>query len=136
MPAVDLPESLRQAARRASSLVEFEATVTAPRFGYPSYAVYCEVNRPAAALPQIRVPTLVVMAADDPLVPIDPWRGSTGPPARRWRPWRWRVAVIAASTTGGRTSPCPSVPWRPSSRGCARAEALAVPGAWAPACVR
>ncbi|MFC7693831.1 alpha/beta fold hydrolase [Paeniroseomonas aquatica] len=72
VPAVDLPESLRQAARRASSLVEFEATVTAPRFGYPSYAVYCEVNRPAAALPQIRVPTLVVMAADDPLVPIEP----------------------------------------------------------------
>ncbi|MDN3563184.1 alpha/beta fold hydrolase [Paeniroseomonas aquatica] len=75
VPAVDLPESLRQAARRASSLVEFEATVTAPRFGYPSYAVYCEVNRPAAALPQIRVPTLVVMAADDPLVPIESLAG-------------------------------------------------------------
>ncbi len=69
--ATDLPEGLRLAARRASSLVEFEATVTAPRFGYPSYAVYCEVNRPAAALAQIRVPTLLVMAADDPLVPIE-----------------------------------------------------------------
>ncbi len=70
VPATDLPEPLRQAARQAGSLTEFEATVTAPRFGYPSLAVFCEVNRPAAALPRLRVPTLVIMAEDDPLVPI------------------------------------------------------------------
>ncbi|WP_043364002.1 alpha/beta fold hydrolase [Belnapia sp. F-4-1] len=70
VPATDLPEALRQAARRAGSLTEFEAEVTAPRFGYPSFGVFCEVNRPAAALPRLRVPTLLVMAEDDPLVPV------------------------------------------------------------------
>jgi predicted alpha/beta-fold hydrolase len=70
VPARDLPPDLRQAAVEARSVQEFEARVTAPRFGYPSYAVFCEVNRPAAALPRIRVPVLVMMAADDPLVPL------------------------------------------------------------------
>jgi uncharacterized protein len=69
VPGSELDEGLRQAARRAHSLREFEATVTAPRFGYPSYEVFVELNRPAAALPRIRVPTLLLMAADDPLVP-------------------------------------------------------------------
>jgi predicted alpha/beta-fold hydrolase len=69
VPAADMDEALRQAARRARSLHEFEAGVTAPRFGYPSYEVFVELERPAAILPQIRVPTLLLMAADDPLVP-------------------------------------------------------------------
>jgi predicted alpha/beta-fold hydrolase len=73
--ARDLPESLREAAKAATSLAEFEATVTAPRFGYPSYEVYAEVNRPAAALPRLRVPTLLLMAEDDPLVPADSVQG-------------------------------------------------------------
>ena len=46
-----------------------EARVTAPRFGYPSCGLFCEMNRPAAVLPHIRVPTLLVMATDDPLAP-------------------------------------------------------------------
>lgn len=75
VPATDLPEPLRQAARQAASLVEFEATVTAPRFGYPSYAVFAEMVRAATALPRIRVPTLVIMAADDPLVPLASMEG-------------------------------------------------------------
>ncbi|MBK1660956.1 alpha/beta fold hydrolase [Paracraurococcus ruber] len=70
VPARDLPPGLSAAAREATSLQEFEARVTAPRFGYPSYGVFCEVNRPAAALPRIRVPTLLMLAADDPLVPV------------------------------------------------------------------
>jgi predicted alpha/beta-fold hydrolase len=70
VPARDLPEPLRRAARAAHSLVEFETEVTAPRFGYPSYAVFCELNRPAAVLPRLRIPTLVLLAADDPLVPL------------------------------------------------------------------
>jgi uncharacterized protein len=69
VPARDLDESLRQAATRATSLHEFEATVTTPRFGYPSYEVFTEMERPSAALPRIRVPTLLLMAGDDPLVP-------------------------------------------------------------------
>ena len=69
VPARDLDENLREAATRATSLHEFEATVTTPRFGYPSYEVFTEMERPSAALPRIRVPTLLLMAGDDPLVP-------------------------------------------------------------------
>jgi predicted alpha/beta-fold hydrolase len=69
VPARDLDESLRRSATRATSLHEFEATVTAPRFGYPSYEVFTEMERPSDALPRIRVPTLLLMAGDDPLVP-------------------------------------------------------------------
>lgn len=90
--ARDLPEPLRQAARNANSLVEFEATVTAPRFGYPSYAVYCEMNRAAAALPRIRVPTLLIMAEDDPIVPIDSLAGID---------WDACPAVATLSVAGG-----------------------------------
>ena len=69
VPARDLDEGLRRAAARATSLYEFEATVTAPRFGYPSYEVFTEMERPADALPRIRAPTLLLMGGDDPLVP-------------------------------------------------------------------
>jgi hypothetical protein len=69
VPARDLDEDLRRAAARATSLHEFEATVTAPRFGYPSYEVFTEMERSSAALPRIRVPTLLLMGGDDPLVP-------------------------------------------------------------------
>lgn len=69
VPARDLPEPLREAACRAPTLQDFEARVTTPRFGYPSYEVFTEVNRPAAALPKLRAPTLLLMAEDDPLVP-------------------------------------------------------------------
>ncbi len=68
--ATDLTPALRRAAREARSVQEFEATVTAPRFGFPSYEVFIELNRPADALPRLRVPTLLAMAADDPIVPI------------------------------------------------------------------
>lgn len=92
VPSRDLPEPLRQAARNASSLVEFEATVTALRFGYPSYAVYCEMNRAAAALPRLRVSSLLVMAEDDPIVPIDSLAGID---------WAACPAVATLSVAGG-----------------------------------
>lgn len=69
VPARDLDADLRRAAGRATSLHEFEATVTAPRFGYPSYEVFTEMERTSAVLPDIRVPTLLLMGGDDPLVP-------------------------------------------------------------------
>ncbi|WP_187829926.1 alpha/beta fold hydrolase [Siccirubricoccus phaeus] len=92
VPAKDLPEELRHAARAARSLTEFEAEVTAPRFGYPSYAVFCELNRPASALPRLRRPALLLMAADDPLVPVDSLAGVD---------WRACPAVLKLVVRGG-----------------------------------
>ncbi|TCZ57190.1 alpha/beta fold hydrolase [Roseicella aquatilis] len=101
VPARDLPPELRQAARDSRSVQEFEARVTAPRFGYPSYAVFCEVNRPAAVLPQIRVPTLLLMAADDPLVPLDSMEGIA---------WADCPAVLPLPVSGG--GHCGFYDWR------------------------
>ncbi|MBL6077608.1 alpha/beta fold hydrolase [Belnapia sp. T18] len=92
VPAADLPDALRRAARQAGSLTEFEAEVTAPRFGYPSFAVFCEVNRPAAALPRLRVPTLLLMAEDDPLVPVSVMDGID---------WAICPAVLPLRVAGG-----------------------------------
>ena len=107
VPARDLPPELRQAAREARSLQEFEARVSAPRFGYPSYGVFCELNRPAAVLPRIRVPVLVMLAADDPLVPIGSMDGID---------WRDCPAVLPLPVAGG--GHCGFYDWR--------AEALSV----------
>lgn len=92
VPAGDLPPDLREAALAARSLQEFEARVTAPRFGYPSYAVFCEVNRPAAALPRIRVPTLLLTAADDPFIPAASMAGTV---------WADCPAILPLRTAGG-----------------------------------
>ncbi|MCO6415678.1 alpha/beta fold hydrolase [Siccirubricoccus sp. KC 17139] len=92
VPAKDLPEPLRDAARTARCLTEFEAEVTAPRFGYPSYAVFCELNRPASVLPRLRRPALLLMAADDPLVPVDSLAGVD---------WRACPAVLKLVVRGG-----------------------------------
>jgi len=101
VPARDLTPELRGAAREAGSVQEFEARVTAPRFGYPSYAVFCEVNRAAAILPRIRVPTLMMMAADDPLVPLSSLDGID---------WSACPAVLPLSVTGG--GHCGFYDWR------------------------
>jgi predicted alpha/beta-fold hydrolase len=67
--AADLTDRLRAAAAEARSIREFEETVSTPRFGYPSYATFVEINRPDRALPAIRTPTLLLLAEDDPIVP-------------------------------------------------------------------
>ncbi|WP_135466239.1 alpha/beta fold hydrolase [Crenalkalicoccus roseus] len=90
--ARDLPPPLREAARRARSLQEFEASVTAPRFGYPSYEVFVEMNRPAAALPALKQPLLLLMAEDDPLVP---------PASLEGIDWAACPAVVPLLASGG-----------------------------------
>jgi predicted alpha/beta-fold hydrolase len=104
VPAKDLPEPLRRAARAARSLTQFETEVTTPRFGYPSYAVFCELNRPAAVLPRLRIPTLVMMAADDPLVPLASMEGID---------WRNCPAVLPLAIAGG--GHCGFYDWRAES---------------------
>ncbi|RAI60117.1 alpha/beta fold hydrolase [Roseicella frigidaeris] len=92
VPARDLPPALREAAQAARSLREFESRVTAPRFGYPSYAVFCEVNRPAAVLPRIRRPVLLLTAADDPFLP---------PEAAARIAWEDCPAILPLQLAGG-----------------------------------
>ena len=71
---LDLTETEREQIRRARSLVEFDSLITARRNGWRDAAEYYIVNSSAQFLPRISVPTLVVHAIDDPMIPDTAYR--------------------------------------------------------------
>jgi len=105
-------------ARRPRRLGHYDAMFTAPLAGYQSVDDYYTATSPGPRLADIRVPTLILAAADDPVVPIEPlaknrtsdavrivvtrhgghlgYVGRAGiDPDRRWMDWRvvdWATA--------------------------------------------
>jgi uncharacterized protein len=59
---------------RPTRLVEFDDAFTAPLSGFGNAATYYRRCSSASMLPNIRVPTTILAAADDPIVPIAPLR--------------------------------------------------------------
>lgn len=51
-------------------IMEFDEAITAPRSGFDSAQHYYETCSAAPFVPQINVPTLIMTAADDPLIPV------------------------------------------------------------------
>lgn len=64
----------RAAIERARTLPEFDDAFTAPRNGWRDAQQYYEVNSALPYLPRIAVPTLVIHAVDDPMIPVEPYR--------------------------------------------------------------
>ncbi|HEY4014335.1 MAG TPA: alpha/beta fold hydrolase [Polyangiaceae bacterium] len=67
----------------------YDTAVVAPMHGFSSAETYYEEASAAPLLARIRVPTLIVHAEDDPLVPegtVRPWlsRGAGGPVEQAW----------------------------------------------------
>jgi uncharacterized protein len=58
--------------RRPRRLREFDALVTAPLAGFASVDDYYTLTSPGPRLSSIRVPTTILAAADDPVVPSEP----------------------------------------------------------------
>jgi predicted alpha/beta-fold hydrolase len=58
-----------EALARIGSIVEFDDLITAKHNGWRDAAEYYAVNSSAQFLPRIEVPTLVVHALDDPMIP-------------------------------------------------------------------
>ncbi len=58
---------------RARGLPDFDDALTAPRHGWRDAQEYYEVNSAAPFLSSIRVPTLVIHALDDPMIPAEPY---------------------------------------------------------------
>ena len=104
LPPIELP-------RRPRSLAEFDHHVTAPLAGFSSGDEYYRETSPAPRLGAIRIPTSILAAANDPLVPVDSlklaseaatletWITTSGghlgfisngrqDPDRRWLDWR------------------------------------------------
>ncbi len=71
---LELTEAEREAVGRASSIVEFDDLITAKHNGWRDAAEYYAVNSSAQFLPRITVPTLVVHALDDPMIPAASYR--------------------------------------------------------------
>jgi hypothetical protein len=55
----------------ARTLRDYDAGFIAPRHGFASAEEYYEICSPMSYLPEIRVPTLVLAAKDDPWVPVE-----------------------------------------------------------------
>ncbi|MEX0728010.1 MAG: hypothetical protein WD065_17175, partial [Planctomycetaceae bacterium] len=98
-------------ARRPSGLWEFDEYFTAPVAGYKNAEHYYRSCSAAQFLPAIRIPTLILTSADDPLVPASRFETTerssavtlniassgghlgyvsrqNGDPDRRWMDWR------------------------------------------------
>jgi predicted alpha/beta-fold hydrolase len=67
--------------RRPNRIWEFDDLVTAPLAGFTGAEDYYARSSSAPLLPAIRVPTLIVAAADDPLVPVRQFEEATYSPA-------------------------------------------------------
>ncbi len=64
-----LTSAERTAIAWARTVYEFDDTFLAPHFGYRDAPEYYEANRSSRFLPEIKTPTLVVHAFDDPWIP-------------------------------------------------------------------
>lgn len=69
-----LPAEQRAAVAAARRIEEFDDAFTARLNGWRDAAEYYAVNSSAQYLPRIAVPTLVLHAVDDPVVPSGPYR--------------------------------------------------------------
>lgn len=73
-PSAGFTATETAAVRRARTVVEFDEAITAPRNGWRDAAEYYAVNSSGQYLPRIAVPTLVIHAIDDPMIPAGPYR--------------------------------------------------------------
>ena len=69
-----LTDAERAAITKVATLTEFDDLITAKHNGWRDAAEYYAVNSSAQFLPWITVPTLVVHALDDPMIPAGPYR--------------------------------------------------------------
>ena len=68
--------------KRISSFRHYDATVIVPMHGFTDVDAYYAAASPGPWLSRIGTPTLLLHAADDPMVPaftVDPWLGSVSP---------------------------------------------------------
>jgi predicted alpha/beta-fold hydrolase len=86
----------RQAISRVRTLTQFDDLITAKHNGWRDAAEYYAVNSSAQFLPNITVPTLVIHAVDDPMIPVGPYEAIDWPALESATPVR-----RAITPTGG-----------------------------------
>lgn len=91
-PGAELSETERDAIRRVDSFLTFDDSFTAPRHGYRDAAAFYDDNMALRFLPEIPLPTLLLQARDDPIVPARPYLEFD---------WRRNRKLTAALPRGG-----------------------------------
>ncbi len=74
------------------TLYDFDNRFTAPHGGYPDAASYYQHSSAQPRIPTIKIPTLILTAADDPLVPVEMFHEQRA---------NWPESVQLAVTRGG-----------------------------------
>ena len=83
----------REIVRAARSVWEYDHRFIAPRYGFRGADDYYDLCAPASFMPEIRVPTMVLAAGDDPWVPVTHYREF------KWSDNPWLLPMIPP--TGG-----------------------------------
>jgi predicted alpha/beta-fold hydrolase len=79
--------------RGARTVQEFDDRFISPRYGYRGADDYYELCAPLRYMPEVRVPTMVLAACDDPWIPIEHYKSF------KWRDNPWLLPVL--TPTGG-----------------------------------
>jgi uncharacterized protein len=90
---VRMSDEERAIVRAARSVWEFDDCFIAPRYGFLGAGDYYQLCAPIEFMPEIRVPTMVLAAGDDPWIPVEHYR------AFDWSNNPWLLPVIPP--TGG-----------------------------------
>jgi predicted alpha/beta-fold hydrolase len=90
---VIVTEEERATVRAARSVWEYDDRFIAPRYGFQGAGDYYDLCAPIQFMPEIRVPTMVLAAGDDPWIPVEHYR------AFDWPDNSWLLPVIPP--TGG-----------------------------------
>jgi hypothetical protein len=88
-----LSEEERQIIRSIRSVYDYDERVIAPRYGFRGAMDYYALCAPFSFMPEIRIPTMVLAACDDPWIPIEHYREFN------WADNPWLLPVL--SDTGG-----------------------------------
>ncbi len=83
----------RTIVRNAHSVQEYDDRFIAPRYGYRGVEDYYQLCAPLTYMPEVRVPTMVVAACDDPWIPIAHYKSF------KWKNNPWLLPVL--TPTGG-----------------------------------
>ncbi|MEI6201022.1 MAG: alpha/beta fold hydrolase [Enhydrobacter sp.] len=90
---VRMTDEERAILRAARSVWEYDDRFIAPRYGFNGAKDYYQLCTPIEFMPEIRVPTMVLAAGDDPWIPVEHYR------AFAWSDNPWLLPVIPP--TGG-----------------------------------
>ena len=81
----------REVIRSARSVLEFDDRFISPRHGFRGAEDYYALCAPLNFMPEIRVPTLVLAACDDPWIPIEHYREF------KWTENTWLLPVLPSA---------------------------------------